>query len=100
VKTLLQDPALVARSKSFSADPPVKKPRPLSGMEPDAHYNFSFTKLENSELNRAFFNIQAGGANAPPAPPCAPPRNHILPPQEKSLFPKFIQTNQRRLTNT
>ena len=50
VKTLLQDPALVARSKSFSADPPVKKPRPLSGMEPDAHYNFSFTKLENSEL--------------------------------------------------
>jgi oligoribonuclease NrnB/cAMP/cGMP phosphodiesterase (DHH superfamily) len=40
---------------------------------------------------RAFFNIQAGGANAPPVPPCAPPRNHILPPQEKSLFPKIIQ---------
>jgi hypothetical protein len=50
-------------------------------------------------LSRAFFNIQAGGAFAPPVPPCAPPRNHILPPQEKSLFPKIIQTNQRRLTN-
>ena len=32
VKTLLQDPALVARTK-YSGDtkPPVKKPRPLSG---------------------------------------------------------------------
>ena len=50
---------------------------------------------------RAFFNIQAGGANAPPQSPLVPPppRNHILPPQEKSLFPKIIQTNQRRLTN-
>ena len=35
VKTLLQDPALVSRTKSFSAEPkpPVKKPRPLSGIE-------------------------------------------------------------------
>ena len=35
VKTLLQDPALVARTKSYSADPkpPMKKPRPLSGMK-------------------------------------------------------------------
>jgi hypothetical protein len=33
VKTLLQDPALVARTKYYSGDtkPPVKKPRPLSG---------------------------------------------------------------------
>jgi hypothetical protein len=47
-----------------------------------------------------FLTYKLGGANATPVPPCASPRNHILPPQEKSLFPKFIQTNQRRLTNT
>jgi hypothetical protein len=42
------------------------------------------------------------GLKMPPSPPLCPPRNHILPPppQEKSLFPKIIQTNQRRLTNT
>ena len=50
---------------------------------------------------RAFFNIQAGGQMPPQPPLVPPPRNHILPPpQEKSLFPKIIQTNQRRLTNT
>ena len=38
-------------------------------------------------VSRAFFNIQAGGANAPPVPPCAPPRNHILPPPGKVPFP-------------
>ena len=46
-----------------------------------------------------FLTYKPGGANAPPVPPCTPPRNHIFPPQEKSLFPKIIQTNQRRLTN-
>jgi hypothetical protein len=51
-------------------------------------------------LPRAFFNIQAGGGNAPPVPPCAHPTKSHFAPQEKSLFPKIIQTNQRRLTNT
>ena len=55
VKTLLQDPALVARSKSFSADPPVKKPRPLSGMEPRAA-NYCRTS-DNVRLNLA--NVRA-----------------------------------------
>ena len=49
-----------------------------------------------------FLTYKLGGICPPPVPPCAPPpppRNHILHPQEKSLFPKIIQTNQRRLTN-
>jgi hypothetical protein len=41
---------------------------------------------------RAFFNIQA---NAPPHEITSCP-----PPKKKSIFPKIIQTNQRRLTNT
>jgi hypothetical protein len=44
---------------------------------------------------RAFFNIQAGWGKCPP-------QNHILPPpppKEKSLFLKFIKTNQRKTTN-
>ncbi len=32
------------------------------------------------------YKLGGGGANAPPVPPCAPPRNHFLPPQEKSLL--------------
>ena len=87
--------------------------------------NFNKILEKKSLYYRAFFNIQAGGGGSnlvprlfplasqeerawergwgkcpPPVPPCAPPpRNHILPPQEKSLFPKIIQTNQRRITN-
>jgi hypothetical protein len=49
---------------------------------------------------RAFFNIQAGGGGkCPPVSPCAPPTKSYFAPQEKSLFPKIKQTNQRRKTN-
>jgi hypothetical protein len=52
---------------------------------------------------RAFFNIQAGGGrgggNAPSPPLCPPHEITFCPPQEKSLFPKIMQTNQRRVTN-
>ena len=44
-----------------------------------------------------------GGGNAPQSPLVPPPPHEITfcpPPQEKSLFPKIIETNQRRLTNT
>ena len=55
----------------------------------------------NMHAFRAFFNIQAGGQMPPSPPLCLPTKSHFAPPpQEKSLFPKIIQTNQRRLTNT
>jgi hypothetical protein len=42
---------------------------------------FSSCSSSSPVLVRAFFNIQAGGANAPPVPPCAPPtKSHFAPP--------------------
>ena len=65
------------------------------------HYDHSIMyRYYLGGISGPFLTYKLGGANAPPpVPPCAPPRNHILPPQEKSLFPKIIQTNQRRITN-
>lgn len=51
VKTLLQDPALVTRSKAYSTDPkpPEKKPRSLSGIkyfENEKAFYVSITSLD------------------------------------------------------
>ena len=66
-------------------------------------HNHTHLFIKAHTKSRAFFNIQAGdGGQMSPSrlPPCASHEITFYPhPQEKSLFPKFIQTNQRRITN-
>jgi hypothetical protein len=52
-------------------------------------------------FNQGLFNIQAGGQMPPSQSPLVPPHEITFcpPPQEKSLFPKIMQTNQWRITN-
>jgi hypothetical protein len=44
-----------------------------------------------------FLTYKLVGANATQPPLVPPPTKSHFPPQEKSLFPKIIQTNQRRI---
>ena len=59
--------------------------------------------LKQSPINSwPFLTYKLGGHLPPPQSSLVPPHEITFcpPPQEKSLFPKIIQTNQRRLTNT
>ena len=65
------------------------------------HFEFEGENDKNDPVKAGPFLTYKLGGQMPPQSPLVPPppRNHILPPQEKSLFPKIIQTIQRGLTN-
>ena len=67
----------------------------ISGIRPDFFLRYPANPVSGRIVISARLVCSNTGAPGPFLK-----RNHILPPQEKSLFPKIIQTNQRRLTNT
>ena len=77
-------------TKIYEKHAPIKRRKIRNQSNPWITEQLLHEKRHKNDLT--FITYKLGG-KCPPSPSLCAPRNHIL------LFPKFIQTNQRRITN-